>query len=1060
MPAAEIVTGALPELEDALAEAVADARRRDTLGPVTVLVGHVLQRPYLARALAARGVAQLNVRYVRAHELAAQLAQGDPSLRLRPKLTADAERLLAHEISTQARGPFAAITGREGFADALLRLFRELDLGGFTPEGFARAAEEAGRPDVDAAKLRELARLFGWYVERRRPLAAPADHFAAAEIASFEGPLFVYGVWRPAELAARLVERIAGVAPVTAFLPASDTDADDAHAAFRARLLAAGATARRLESRDDAAPSRVARALFGERAAAVEADGAVSLASAPDTVREVWEAARACLRWAEEGIGFHEMAVVYRNREPYRALVDEIFAEAQIPAYIHDGRLLAEHPLGRRLLALLDLAADAAFPRAKVMEFLTETRLPREPRDAYERVRPSQWEMYTREAGVVEGIEQWRARLARLAGELRERAAADEERAWEAKAAERVEELRRFATDYHAALAAHPDEATWEEHLAYLRGLAARYADDTAPIIEALDDLRALGDVLARPAFDAFCRAVRDDLESRDTSLVLGEPERMFGRQGVAVLDATSLRHLRFRAVRMLGAAERSWPPPARPDPLLLEHERRAINDAAGDATLPLRTEPDDEPLTFWLGVQAARERLVVSYARAEAGGGGKHLPSYFFRAVAETLEGRRIEHDRLDFAACVRRFAAGRLASDTPGEALSRAEYDRGLVRATLEGDGAAGVAAIERLAPPFARAIVARHERWGRALTAYDGVMTSEETIALAAERAGFADGAAVSASRLEMYAECPYRFFLRYRLRLEPAEEPEAIDRIDPLERGTLVHAILERFLREIDRDDPPRSAGRSEHLARLLAIAREEGEERERRGVTGRPLIWAMDRRQIDEDLVRWYDVEVQEAERTGFLPGAFEAGFGPLAAGPGAGDATISREAPLLLRAGSRELAFQGRIDRIDWDEARSRFRVIDYKTGKARDKAPFDRGRALQLPIYLRAAAELLGMSPEQGEAQYFYVTSRGNFRRRSVTGDELRDRAADFEQVLGTIADGIAGGMFAPNPGNGKANCMWCDYQDVCDVRIDTIAQRKAGDARAAAYRALEDIE
>ena len=108
--------------------------------------------------------------------------------------------------------------------------------------------------------------------------------------------------------------------------------------------------------------NRLPNGLFRDANAPIDAPS-VSLISAPDTVREVWEAARACLGWAKDGIPFHEMAVVYRNGDPYRALVDEIFREAGISTYLHDGRPLSAHPLGIRLLSLLDLAADPVFSR-------------------------------------------------------------------------------------------------------------------------------------------------------------------------------------------------------------------------------------------------------------------------------------------------------------------------------------------------------------------------------------------------------------------------------------------------------------------------------------------------------------------------------------------------------------------------------------------------------------------------------------------------------------------------------------------------------------------------
>ena len=326
------------------------------------------------------------------------------------------------DVAAAAGGYFAGIAGGDGFTEALMRLFRELELGGFgSPPALERALREADQGG-NHEKFAELARLYGRYLTRRMSaqLIAPAERYAAADVAQLGGPLLVYGLWAPTELQARLIERIAAERVVTVFLPCSGLDADDAHGAFRARLLAGGAQERLLGagSRPEAEIERIAGALFREGGGAVAAAN-VALVSAPDTVREVWEAARACLGWAKDGIRFHEIAVVYRNRDPYRALVDEIFREAGIDAYLHDGRLLSAHPLGIRLLALLGLAADPTFSRQAVMEFLTETQLPDKTKKKYGRFRPSQWETYTREAGVVAGIDQWRSRLQRLAAETR-----------------------------------------------------------------------------------------------------------------------------------------------------------------------------------------------------------------------------------------------------------------------------------------------------------------------------------------------------------------------------------------------------------------------------------------------------------------------------------------------------------------------------------------------------------------------------------------------------------------------------------------------------------------
>ena len=1033
---------------------MAEARERDPLARVTVLVGHVLLRPYLRRMLAARSAGQINVRMLQPHQLAAELAAGRVHA-AKPRLTTQARRLLVREVAATASGYFAPVATRVGFASALGRMFRDVELGGFTAESFTGAARQAAAGSGD--KLSELAELYARYAGRRGRFLTPADFFASADASRCEGPLLVYGLMEPREAVLALIESIARVVPVTVFEARRDGITNAGADALRDRLGAppAAATAPAADARG-AAGDGLARKIFAPDGEVIAAGGAVRLVSAPDTVREVWEAARACLGWAREGLTFHEMAVVYRQRDPYAALIDEIFAAAGIETYLHDGRMLATHPLGRRLLALLELAAGGTFPRAGVMEFLTETRISRGVFAAYERFRPSEWETYSREAGIIEGAGQWEQRLERLAGEKRQMAKL-ENFEWQEAHADRIEVFRRFSADFFAALGQRAEEATWAEHLAYTRDIATAYAAGTEPLLDALNDLRMLAPVRERVSFEGFCRAVRDDLESRDASPVLGEPVREFGRRGVAVMDASSLRHLRFRVVQMVGMAERAWPPPPRPDALLLEHERRAIN-AAGAGTLPLRTTPDVEPVAFWLGLQAARERLTVSYARAEAGSSAKHLPSYFFRAVADALEGRSLSMRELDGSRHVERFGAARLAPDAIGDAISTAEYDRGLVRSWVAGDERAGVDALVRDAPAFGRAMAARRDRWSAALTPFDGVMSSEEARAAALAASDFARGRAVSPSRLETYATCPYRYFLRYALRIEPVEEPEAIERINALERGSLVHAALERFLRRIGRGDPPGAARRGEHVAILLEVARAEEAEREERGVTGRPLVWAMDKRQIEEDLVRWYDAEVK-ASGDGLLPGAFEASFGPISYGLGEADEEISTREPLTIDARGRALTFQGRIDRVDWDAARSRFRVIDYKTGSVREKSAFDKGRAMQLPIYLLAAAAALELPVGQGEAQYFYVSSKGRFKRKTVSGGDLVARGDELGQVLTTIAEGVDTGMFAPNPDKNKFNCTWCDYKDVCDARIDGIMERKQGDPRGAAYAAMGGI-
>ena len=53
-------------------------------------------------------------------------------------------------------------------------------------------------------------------------------------------------------------------------------------------------------------------------------------------------------------------------------------------------------------------------------------------------------------------------------------------------------------------------------------------------------------------------------------------------------------------------------------------------------------------------------------------------------------------------------------------------------------------------------------------------------------------------LSPTSLEQWAGCPFRYFLGHVLRISALDDPEEIYAITPLERGSLVHGVLEEFI----------------------------------------------------------------------------------------------------------------------------------------------------------------------------------------------------------------------------------------------------------------------
>jgi CRISPR/Cas system-associated exonuclease Cas4 (RecB family) len=1037
-----VITGRPSALRSALAARVGELRGRDPLAPITVLVGASLQRPYLARSLAAALGGHANLRILMPGDLA--LLLGAPALveagrRALPPL---ADRILLAEVARSDDGYFAPVAETPGLTEALYRLVRELRGAGYDLADLAGPLE--GVTDAPE-KAVALARILARFEARRARFYGPDDALLAADPSRLDGlGLLVWGALDMPPALEALIVRISERMPVDVFLPDIRPVDDAPLGALRARLVAAGAeTHSAPESEEQStALAQVRARLFATPAAPpIAPDGAIRAVSAPDPAREVRAAARACLAWAAEGMPFWEMAVAYRHGDAYRPLVEAVFIEAGIPLYLHEGSPLAERPVGRQTLALLGLY-ETDVSRQSVMDFLTDARLPDELHRDFDGVPATRWDSISRRAGIVTGVDQWASRLALLGAEL----AGDDDGEppeWVKERIADVAALARFIADLSARLTDHPDRAPWAAHLDFLDGLLSRYVRGANEIVEALRGLERFTALEEVVDFDRFLEVVRRAVETLRSEDVLEGRAGAFARRGVNVVAVNSLPGIEFAAVWVLGATERSFPPPARQDPILLDSERALLSARAPAPLAPRADRGSEEALQFALACAAARERLVVSYARRATGENRPRLPSVFFREVVSQLAGERVSAER---APLVRRPDVERIPGDAIGApipggrnaadprvvhdaaagATSETERDRTYLQAAVTQPLA--IATFERAVPAFARARIAERARRSGRYSEWDGALGPRAVEAIAAL---VPPDFAYAPTVLEDYAACPQRFLMSRLLRVKAIEEPERTVRIDALHRGSLVHRILERF--HAEWDGPGTAASATEGATRMRAIAEEECDAAQARGETGYAAMWTADRLQVIDDCLRWLDVERSDPTTAALPVGTCETPF-----------------ATEIMLDGLR-LRLRGRIDRMMWDEARTRFRVVDYKTGRVRDEKSgrLLGGRMLQLALYVLAGAELLGIDASAGEAAYVYPTRRGEFRSVEWTGAQLAERRAELTGLLETIVAGIARGDFPVAPWKHDDACKYCTFDPVCPRPRKGYVERRLGDER-----------
>ncbi|HZL80011.1 MAG TPA: PD-(D/E)XK nuclease family protein, partial [Candidatus Limnocylindrales bacterium] len=245
--------------------------------------------------------------------------------------------------------------------------------------------------------------------------------------------------------------------------------------------------------------------------------------------------------------------------------------------------------------------------------------------------------------------------------------------------------------------------------------------------------------------------------------------------------------------------------------------------------------------------------------------------------------------------------------------------------------------------------------------------------------------------SVSRLEEFAQCPFKFFVRSGLH---ANERKVFE-LDARERGNFQHDVLKMFHEQLQsegkrwRDLEPLAA--RERIGQIAAQQMEhfrDGLFRDSAETVFAARSLAAALQDFVEVIVGWMRGQYE------FDPASAEIGFG------GKDDAAPAWEVDL---GGGRKLALQGRIDRVDlWrgpDSDAALAVVTDYKSGgKKLDSLLVKNGVQLQLLAYLGALRHWKNPQEFFGAekivpAGAFYVNLRGEFKsggsRAEVLGDD-----------------------------------------------------------------------
>ncbi len=258
----------------------------------------------------------------------------------------------------------------------------------------------------------------------------------------------------------------------------------------------------------------------------------------------------------------------------------------------------------------------------------------------------------------------------------------------------------------------------------------------------------------------------------------------------------------------------------------------------------------------------------------------------------------------------------------------------------------------------------------------------------------------------------AKCPFKAFANHRLKAAPASQ--SVDGLDMMERGVMIHGIMERIWKALGSQDQL-LATEKQALSSLIdqAINEALAAHKDNKSYRFPPFIQTIEKQRLEkitQDCLEW------EKKRTPFQVEVLEEAFS--------------------LNIKGMELKL--RVDRIDRLENGKKW-VIDYKSSLPEGRPWIeDRPKEPQLLLY--------ALLDEQINLLMFIQLKTGHIVSKSFGEDSLEmeghmslkpnQRWHEFQQQwqskLEELAEEALSGYCEPKPLS-QSICQFCDYKNLC---------------------------
>ncbi len=801
----------------------------------------------------------------------------------------------------------------------------------------------------------------------------------------------------------------------------------------------------------------------------------IKLLEAPDIGREVGAILRRVRRLLlESDCQPDDILITLRDWPRYAGHFLSLGKEYDLPLAFHGGEPLAQNPAVIMLLNLLNLAAND-FRRRDLLDVL---RSPYFDVPGLDAAAIALLEQISREQLVTSSAAEWLLAIDRVA---RAKPAADKDDDDSPSVAELLQtDLQALHGNIAAFFAAvtPPQQASVAAYVDWVEGLIGTDStenpdDDLTPEISAAGyslrmpqqirlDVREASpqsdDVQTRDlsAMQAFKRLLHSLLSAQELLSALGENreidrdafllELAAGVNGLTVnremlragkiliTTVANARGLPHKHVFIPGLSESIFPAPVAEDPLYLDSDRVTLRQRG--IRLDLQAERTGDDGLFYELIHLASESLTLS--RPTVLDGGPWVASHLWRAVTQTLTNADQITEHIQVGAVT---PLAEVASHSEA-LLSLAHH----LTDTNQPNAPFYNWYLTHHRPQWQRMNHARRIELARGdvrqtFDQYSGRLSDPALIAYAA--AQLSPDHVWSASQLNDYGLCGFRYFAKRLLKLDALEEPE--EGLDARKLGTITHEILELTYREISQRQlwivPENAETALEILHDKASFVLDKAPDTE--GFRENAL-WSQEREGVVrrlEALIR-LDFSAASVMTSGkvlkSLGGQRRRTYAlEIAFGERSGQVV---SIPIEVDGQPEALHISGFIDRVD--QIDDGLLIVDYKTGST--PIPVDDmhdGRNFQMLVYLRAAQQLLANASQPDAPHKVLGGLFWHIRSQNSSGALLlhqEEGEAPLESAEAHIGRYIAAGRrgdFTVKPGKvDKGRCThYCEFAQLC---------------------------